>query len=100
MADGFLLNLDPFVLTGIQVLEEVGGWNEVLDRFESDRAPACQSRPAERPGSGRIVGKRNLSLSVEAARPFARGWPLVARNPLGIALAGPGCPKSYLEPRG
>lgn len=36
LANGFLLKLDPSVLTRIQVLEEVGGWHEVLNRFESD----------------------------------------------------------------
>jgi hypothetical protein len=36
LANGFLLNLDAAVLTRIQVLEEVGGWREVLDHFESD----------------------------------------------------------------
>jgi hypothetical protein len=36
LANGFLLGLDWSVLRKIQVLEEVGGWNEVLDRFESD----------------------------------------------------------------
>ena len=35
LANGFLL--DQFLLTSkIQVLEEVGGWREVLDRFQSD----------------------------------------------------------------
>jgi hypothetical protein len=36
LANGFLLNLDTAVLTRIQVLEEVGGWREVLDHFDSD----------------------------------------------------------------
>jgi hypothetical protein len=36
IANGFVLDLDPSVFTKIQVLEEVGGWVEVLDRFESD----------------------------------------------------------------
>jgi hypothetical protein len=36
IANGFVLNLDPSVFTRIQVLEEVGGWGEVLNRFESD----------------------------------------------------------------
>ena len=36
LANGFVLYLDQSVLTRIQVLEEVGGWNEVLNRFESD----------------------------------------------------------------
>ena len=36
LANGFLLGLDPSVLRRIQVLEEAGGWHEVLDRFVSD----------------------------------------------------------------
>jgi hypothetical protein len=36
LANGFLLELDPSVSTRIQVLVEVGGWAEVLRRFESD----------------------------------------------------------------
>jgi hypothetical protein len=36
LANGFLLALDQSVATAIQVLPEVGGWNEVLERFLSD----------------------------------------------------------------
>jgi hypothetical protein len=36
LANGFVLDLDPSVFTRIQVLEEVGGWAEVLNCFESD----------------------------------------------------------------
>jgi len=36
LANGFLLDLDQLVRTRIQVLEEAGGWNKVLDGFESD----------------------------------------------------------------
>lgn len=36
IANGFVLELDPFVLSRIQVLEEAGGWVEVLNRFVSD----------------------------------------------------------------
>jgi hypothetical protein len=36
LANGFLLGLDPSVQRRIQVLEEVGGWYEVLGRFVSD----------------------------------------------------------------
>jgi hypothetical protein len=36
LANGFLLGLNPSVFARIQVLEEAGGWVEVLNRFESD----------------------------------------------------------------
>ena len=36
LANGFLLDLDQSVTRRIQVLEEAGGWIEVLDRFKSD----------------------------------------------------------------
>ncbi len=36
LANGFVLDLDPSVLTRIQVLPEVGGWIEVLNRFNAD----------------------------------------------------------------
>lgn len=36
IANGFVLSLDSSVFNKIQVLEEVGGWGQVLDRFESD----------------------------------------------------------------
>jgi len=36
LANGFLLELHSAVLRKIQVLEEVGGWYQVLERFESD----------------------------------------------------------------
>jgi len=36
LANGFHLALDRSVQRSIQVLEEVGGWSEVLDHFESD----------------------------------------------------------------
>ena len=36
MANGFVLSLDWPVIRRIQVLAGVGGWNEVLNRFQSD----------------------------------------------------------------
>ncbi len=35
MANGFVLGLDPSVIARIQILEEAGGWGEVLKRFVS-----------------------------------------------------------------
>jgi hypothetical protein len=44
LANGFLL--DPFLsIRKIQVLEEVGGWNEVLDRFRSDHVVGLDRYP-------------------------------------------------------
>jgi len=44
MANGFLL--DPLLSSRtIQILEEAGGWIEVLNRFESDHAGAMESYP-------------------------------------------------------
>jgi hypothetical protein len=44
LATGFLL--DPHLLTRrIQVLEEVGGWTEVLDRFKSDHVSGMDNYP-------------------------------------------------------
>jgi hypothetical protein len=39
LANGFLNELDLRVLRRVQVLEEAGGWIEVLNRFNSDEAP-------------------------------------------------------------
>jgi hypothetical protein len=36
LANGFVLDLNAAVLTRIQVLEEVGGWHEVLNHLQSD----------------------------------------------------------------
>ena len=36
LANGFFLALDQRVARSMQVLEEVGGWNQVLERFKSD----------------------------------------------------------------
>lgn len=44
LANGFLL--DPFLSPRrIQVLEEVGGWNEVLERFKSDHIVGMDRYP-------------------------------------------------------
>lgn len=43
LANGFLLNLDPIILRKIQVLEEAGGWIEVLNRFESDQVRGMEN---------------------------------------------------------
>ena len=44
LANGFVLDED--LSTGsIQVLEEVGGWNEVLDHFLSDQVGAMDRYP-------------------------------------------------------
>jgi hypothetical protein len=40
LANGFLMGLHNSVWNRIQVLEEVGGWQEVLDRFEANHVAA------------------------------------------------------------
>jgi hypothetical protein len=47
MANGFVLELDPSVLTRIQVLREAGGWTKVLHRFNSDHASEMDVYPNE-----------------------------------------------------
>jgi hypothetical protein len=42
MANGFLLDLDQAVLTRIRVLEEAGGWTEVLGRLNSDHVAGME----------------------------------------------------------
>lgn len=44
LANGFLLD-QALSTRNIQVLEEVGGWNEVLDRFLSDQVAAMDRYP-------------------------------------------------------
>ncbi len=45
IANGFLLELDPSVAARIQVLEEAGGWGEVLSRFASDHVSGMDQYP-------------------------------------------------------
>jgi hypothetical protein len=45
LADGFVLGVDHLLSRNIQVLPEVGGWIEVLDRFESDHIFGMNTYP-------------------------------------------------------
>ncbi len=71
LANGFVLDLDAAVLTRIQVLEEVGGWHEVLNHLQSDHI-ADMNRYTNRfivllidfdRNSGRLDDARNEFLS-------------------------------------
>ena len=45
LANGFVLELDPVPLRNIQVLPEVGGWKQVIERFKADHLAGMERYP-------------------------------------------------------